>query len=79
VMDIYMNQVNYRQNDIMKKLATVSTVFLPLMFITGFFGMNFTFLVQSINSSVAFLLLGIGLNMVTMIVSLWVMKRRGWW
>jgi magnesium transporter len=74
-----MNQVNYRQNDIMKKLATVSTVFLPLMFITGFFGMNFSFMVQSINSSIAFLILGIGLNLMTMIGSLYVMKRRGWW
>jgi len=79
VMDIYMNQVNYRQNDIMKKLATVSTVFLPLMFITGFFGMNFAFLVRSVNSSAAFLVLGIGLNLVTVVVSLVVMKRRGWW
>jgi magnesium transporter len=79
VMDIYMNQVNYRQNDIMKKLATVSTVFLPLMFITGFFGMNFAFMVQTVNSSMAFLILGIGLNLMTMIGSLYVMKRRGWW
>ncbi|CAB4888964.1 unannotated protein [freshwater metagenome] len=79
VMDIYMNQVNYRQNDIMKKLATVSTVFLPLMFITGFFGMNFAFLVRSVSSSAAFLVFGIGLNLITMIVSLIVMKRRGWW
>jgi magnesium transporter len=79
VMDIYMNQVNYRQNDIMKKLATVSTVFLPLMFITGFFGMNFAFMVQTVNSSTAFLILGIGLNLMTMIGSLYVMKRRGWW
>lgn len=79
VMDIYMNQVNYRQNDIMKKLATVSTVFLPLMFITGFFGMNFSFMVQSVNSPMSFLILGIGLNLMTMIGSLYVMKRRGWW
>lgn len=79
VMDIYMNQVNFRQNDIMKKLATVSTVFLPLMFITGFFGMNFGFLIQSVRSSMAFLFLGIGLNLMTMIGSLYVMKRRGWW
>ncbi|MEI2699236.1 MAG: magnesium transporter CorA family protein [Microthrixaceae bacterium] len=41
VMDVYMSQVNNRQNRIMQQLAVVSTVFLPLTFLTGYFGMNF--------------------------------------
>ena len=79
VMDVYMNQVNNRQNVIMRQLAAVSTVFLPLMFITGFFGMNFGYLVRLISGEVEFLVLGLGLATVTTVVSMVIMKRRGWW
>ncbi len=79
VMDVYMSQVNNRQNEIMRQLTAVSTVFLPLMFITGFFGMNFGYLVRQTTGGPAFLALGVGLNLVAIAVSALVMKRRGWW
>ena len=40
-LDIYLNSTSLRLNEIMKALTIVSTVFLPLSFITGLFGMNF--------------------------------------
>jgi magnesium transporter len=40
-LDIYLNYTSLRLNEIMKALTIVSTVFLPLSFITGAFGMNF--------------------------------------
>jgi len=40
-LDIYLNSTSLRLNEIMKALTIVSTVFLPLSFITGAFGMNF--------------------------------------
>lgn len=40
-MDVYLSTVNNRMNAIMKQLALISTVFLPLTFLTGVFGMNF--------------------------------------
>jgi len=40
-LDIYFNSTSLRLNEIMKALTIVSTVFLPLSFITGAFGMNF--------------------------------------
>jgi magnesium transporter len=79
VMDVYMSQVNNRQNEIMRQLTAVSTVFLPLMFITGFFGMNFGYLVREVTGGPAFLALGVGLNLAAVVVSAVVMKRRGWW
>ena len=43
--DLYLSTVSNRQNDVMKQLAIVATIFLPLSFITGFFGQNFGYLV----------------------------------
>jgi magnesium transporter len=40
-LDIYLNSTSLRLNEIMKALTIVSTVFLPLSFIAGIFGMNF--------------------------------------
>ena len=39
--DLYLSTVTNRQNDVMKQLTVIATIFLPLTFITGFFGQNF--------------------------------------
>ncbi|HEY2980065.1 MAG TPA: magnesium/cobalt transporter CorA [Anaerolineales bacterium] len=41
VLDTYLSVVNNRMNEIMKTLTTITTLFMPITFITGFFGMNF--------------------------------------
>jgi magnesium transporter len=41
-MDIYLNSTSLRLNEVMKALTIVSTIFLPLSFIAGLWGMNFT-------------------------------------
>ncbi len=43
MMDIYLSNINIRTNDIIKVLTMVSTIFVPLTFITGFYGMNFEY------------------------------------
>ena len=40
-LDIYLSTVSNRMNEIIKRLAVVATIFLPLSFLAGFFGMNF--------------------------------------
>ncbi|MFZ6026554.1 MAG: magnesium/cobalt transporter CorA [Chloroflexota bacterium] len=40
-LDTYLSVVNNRMNDIMKVLTIITTLFMPISFITGFFGMNF--------------------------------------
>jgi magnesium transporter len=40
-MDIYLNSTSLRLNEVMKALTIVSTIFLPLTFVAGVYGMNF--------------------------------------
>jgi magnesium transporter len=41
LMDIYINTLNTRMNEVMKVLTIISTIFIPLTFIVGVYGMNF--------------------------------------
>lgn len=43
LMDIYLSSVSNRMNQIMKVLAVISTIFIPLTFIVGVYGMNFSY------------------------------------
>ncbi len=40
-LDTYLSVINNRMNEIMKTLTLITTLFMPITFITGFFGMNF--------------------------------------
>lgn len=42
-MDTYLSVINNRMNEIMKTLTIINSLFMPITFITGFFGMNFFF------------------------------------
>ncbi|HEU4974794.1 MAG TPA: magnesium transporter CorA family protein [Baekduia sp.] len=59
-LDIYLSTVSNRLNQISKQLTVVATIFLPLTFVTGFFGQNFGTLVRHINTPAAFWGYGIG-------------------
>jgi magnesium transporter len=77
--DLYLSTVSNRQNDVMKQLTVIATIFLPLAFITGFFGQNFGFMVNHlINSTWTFWVIGVG-SMVTTCLGLVVFFRRKRW
>jgi magnesium transporter len=40
-LDTYLSVINNRMNEVMKTLTVITTLFMPLTFVTGFFGMNF--------------------------------------
>lgn len=75
-LDIYLSSTSLRLNVIMKALTIVSTIFLPLTFLAGVYGMNFHFMPELDWRWAypalwgAFILIGIGM------IALF--KRRGW-
>ena len=76
-MDVYLSTVSARLNDVMRRLTVIATLFLPLSFITGFFGMNFAWLVSRITTGGTFAL-GIVLMLLTVLMQLAYFRRRGW-
>jgi magnesium transporter len=44
MIDMYMSSISNRMNEVMKVLTIIATVFIPLTFIAGVYGMNFEFM-----------------------------------
>jgi magnesium transporter len=76
-MDVYLSTVSNRLNGTMKQLTVVASVFLPLTFVTGFFGMNFGYLVERIATPIAFAV-GLAVMFGGLGVQLWLFRRSGW-
>jgi len=78
VMDTHLSTVSNRLNVVMKQLAIIATIFLPLSWLTGFFGQNFLFLVNHITATGTFFVVGIGTEVVAVVLLFMLFKRRGW-
>jgi magnesium transporter len=74
--DAMATLIDLRLNETSYWLTVVATIFLPLTFITGFFGMNFEWMVGEIDTQLAFWLLGIG-TPVLGVVLIWRLVVRG--
>jgi magnesium transporter len=76
-MDIYLSTVSNRLNGTVKTLTVIASVFLPLTFLTGFFGMNFAFLVGLITAPWTFAI-GIALMLLSVTVQYALFRHHGW-
>jgi magnesium transporter len=77
-IDIYMSASSQRMNEVMKQLTIVATIFLPLSFVTGFFGQNFPWLVDHVGGAWWFVGLGLGAQLLTLLLLLGWFRKRGW-
>ena len=77
-LDVYLSTVSNRLNSVMERLTIVATIFLPLSVLTGFFGMNFGWMVRHISSFADFAIFGIGGIVLFVVVLLAIFWRAGY-
>ena len=77
-MDVYLSTVSNRLNVTMKALTVIASLFLPLTFLTGFYGMNFAYLTQILEPPYIAFWIGVGTMAVATAIQLWFFRRRGW-
>jgi len=74
--DIYLNSLSQSTNEVMKVLTVVATIFIPLTFVAGIYGMNFEYMPELAwrygYFAVWIVMLAIGLGMV------WFFRRRAY-
>ena len=78
VLDTHLSIQTNRQNEVAKQLTIIATIFLPLTFVTGFFGQNFAFMVDAIKTEASFWYLGIGTEVVAVVALVVFFRARGW-
>lgn len=76
VLDAYLSTTSNRLNDVVKRLTIVANIFLPISFVVGFFGMNFTTLIPFEDATLFRVLLAV-LVLVPVGMLVW-FRRLGW-
>lgn len=76
IREMYQSQVDIKQNETMKILTVVTTIFFPLSLITGWYGMNFKNMPELHFPYSYFILIAICLIMVA--AEIWFFKKKKW-
>jgi magnesium transporter len=76
MLDMYLSSVSNKMNEIMKVLTIISTIFIPLSFLAGFYGMNFLYMPEFSNPFAYPILISI--MMLITLLMLYFFKRKRW-
>ena len=74
--DLYLSALSHKMNEVMKVLTVVGTLFIPLSFLTGLYGMNFAYIPELQYHNSYFILLGV-MGLVT-VGTLLYFRRKDW-
>lgn len=77
LLDTYLSSLSNRLNEVIKVLTVISTIFMPLTFISGLFGMNVLSMVKWLENPWAFYLIA-GAMVAISLVMLMYFRRKGW-
>ena len=76
IRDMYKAHLDIKQNRIMTVLTVVTTIFMPLTLIAGWYGMNFRYMPE-LTSRLGYPAV-IGVSVIIVVVSLWFFKKKKW-
>jgi len=76
LLDLHMSSVSNRMNNVMKVLTIVSTIFIPLTFIVGIYGMNFDHMPE-LKYKYGYLITLIAMSILTLLM-IYYFKRKKW-
>ena len=76
LVDLYQSMSGNRLNEVMKVLTIISTIFIPLTFITGLYGMNFEF-IPELDWKYGYYMVW-GISVVVVSVMLYVFRKKKW-
>jgi magnesium transporter len=77
-MDVYLSTVSNRLSTTMKTLTIVASLFLPLTWLTGFYGMNFAYLTGTLEPARWAFWVAVGTMVGSLAVQVYLFRRRGW-
>ncbi|MAT89480.1 MAG: magnesium and cobalt transport protein CorA [Flavobacteriaceae bacterium] len=76
LMDMYMTTISNRMNEVMKVLTIMATIFIPLTFMAGIYGMNFEY-IPELQLKYGYFYLW-GAMILVFLLLLWYFKRKKW-
>ncbi len=82
LMDIYLSSLSIRMNEVMKVLAVITTIFMPLSFIAGIYGMNFNtessrFNMPELNMPYGYVITLFAMALIALVM-IFYFKKAGW-
>jgi magnesium transporter len=75
VLEVWVSMRSLRMDELTTRLTVVATIFLPLTFLTGFFGQNFGWMVDHIDSAGMFWGLGVGGMLAAVVIAFLYVRR----